>query len=125
MSKQPTTFTSPSGDRMAVLPLAEYERLVEAAEDAADVRAYDEAKRAIAAGDDEFVPAEIADRILNGENKVKVWRQHRGLTGRELAVKADVSQGYLSQIETGARDGTFDVMKRIAAALEITVDDLA
>jgi len=44
---------------MAVIPLAEYERLVEAAEDSADVRAYDEAKRRLAAGEDELIPAEF------------------------------------------------------------------
>ncbi len=47
---KPVIITSPSGDRLAVIPLSEYERLVEAAEDAADVAAYDEVKRKRAAG---------------------------------------------------------------------------
>jgi hypothetical protein len=41
---KPEIITSPSGDRLAVIPLDEYERLVNAAnaatEDAADVAAY-------------------------------------------------------------------------------------
>jgi len=122
---KPAIVTTPSGDKMAFIPLAEYERLVEAAEDAADIRAYDEAKRRIAAGEEETIPSEIVNRILDGENKIRVWREHRGLTARDLAVKAGVSTAYLSQIETGVRDGSFETIKRIAAALSITVDDLA
>ena len=47
---KPTIITTPNGDQMAVIPLTEYERLVEAAEDIADVRAYDEATRRLAFG---------------------------------------------------------------------------
>jgi hypothetical protein len=31
---------------------------------------------------------------------------------------------YLSQIETGKRDGTAQTMKKLALALDVTVDDL-
>jgi len=37
-------FVTPKGDEMVILPKAEYEALLEAAEDAADVAAYDAAK---------------------------------------------------------------------------------
>jgi hypothetical protein len=50
MNKPGNIITTPSGDQMVVLPLAEYERLVEAVEDAADIRAYDAAKRRLARG---------------------------------------------------------------------------
>lgn len=122
---KPTVITTPSGDRMAILPLAEYERLVEAAEDADDVAAYDRIKQRIAAGEEELVPLDIVNRILDGENKVRVWREHRGMTARELAGRSGVSGAYLSQIETGARDGSVDVMKRIAEALRVNLDDIA
>lgn len=52
-------ITTPSGERMVVLPEAEFLAMQEAAEDAADIRACDEAKRQLAAGEDELVPAEI------------------------------------------------------------------
>ncbi|WP_246676077.1 helix-turn-helix transcriptional regulator [Mesorhizobium sp. B2-5-4] len=47
------------------------------------------------------------------------------MSARDLAEKTEISAGYLSQIETGTRDGTFDTIKRIAAALNVSVDDLA
>lgn len=76
-------------------------------------------------GEDELVPGEIADRLIDGENKIRVWREYRGLSARGLADKAEISPAYLSQIEGGTRDGTLETIKRIAAALGISVDDLA
>lgn len=124
MSK-PAVITSPSGDRLVVIPLEEYERLAEAAEDAADVRAYDTAKGRIAAGEDEGIPIEFANRILDGENKVRVWREFRGMTVKDLAAAAGITAAYLSQIETGTRDGSVATFKKIAAALNVSIDDIA
>jgi DNA-binding XRE family transcriptional regulator len=121
---KPTIITTPSGDRMAVIPLSEYERLVEAAEDVADVRAYDEAKRRLAAGEDELVPAEIANRILDGESPLRVWREHRGLTVKQVADKAGVSAPFVSQIENGQREGSVETMRKIAEVLKVSLDDL-
>ena len=122
---KPNIITTPSGDRMAVIPLAEYERLVEAVEDAADVRAYDEAKRRLAAGEDELIPAEFVNRMIDGDNKVRVWREYRGLTIRALAEAAGLTPAYLSQIETGVREGTVETYKKIAAALRVKIDSIA
>jgi DNA-binding XRE family transcriptional regulator len=125
MNKPGNIITTPSGDQMVVLPLAEYERLVEAVEDAADIRAYDAAKRRLAEGRDEFIPAEFVDRILNGENKIRVWREYRGLTIKALAETCGMAAAYLSQIETGKREGTIETFKKIAAALRVDIDDIA
>lgn len=122
---RPVTFKTPSGDEMAVVPLAEYERLVEAAEMASDMRAYDEAKARLASGQEELVPAELVSALLSGEHPVRAWRRHRGLSGRELALKAGLGSAYLSQIETRRRDGTMGVMRRIADALSVPLDELA
>ena len=84
MSK-PNIITTPSGDRMVLIPFEEYERLIEAAEDAADARDVDEIKRRLATGEEELIPAEIVDRIIDGENKLRVWREHRGMSAKELA----------------------------------------
>ena len=116
---------TPKGERLAVLPVAEYERLQEAAEMLEDVSAYDEAKRALAAGEEELVPHEYVKRMLEGESPIRVWREFRGLKGRELADKAGISQPYLSQLESGERDGSFETMRKIAEILNVSLDDLA
>lgn len=117
-------ITAPGGERMVVLSEAEYDRLVEAAEDAEDLAAIRRFERDLAEGREELIPSEIVNRLLGGENPVAVWREYRGLSAKELAVRAGITQAYLSQIETGKRDGTIGTMKRIAAALDLALDDL-
>jgi len=107
----------------AVIPYEEYERLVEEAEMLQDVRAYDEAKKAIAEGE-ELVPSEVTYAILDGGNPVRVWREHRGLTQQQLAEAAGISVPYLSQIESGKRRGSADVLAAIAKELGLSLDDV-
>ena len=121
----PQIVTTPSGERLVVIPEADYETLLAAAEDAADTAAVEAFRRKLAAGDEEPIPAAIVDRILGGESRIRVWRDHRGLTSAALAEKAGITQAFLSQIETGKRDGTIDTLRRIAAALRVSLDDLA
>ena len=72
----------------------------------------------------ESVPAEFVDRLIAGENPVKLWREHRGLSQRALAAQAGLNFAYPSQIETGARNGTVATMKKLAQALAVDLDDL-
>jgi transcriptional regulator with XRE-family HTH domain len=62
--------------------------------------------------------------MLDGENKIRVWREYRGLTVKALAEAAGVTPAYLSQIETGAREGTIETLKKLSAALRVTIDDI-
>lgn len=89
-----------------------------------DVRDYDAVKTALARGEEELVPSEVVFAILDGENPIKVWRNYRGLTQVELAREAGISVLYLSQIETNKRTGTKDVLKTMANALKVTLDDI-
>jgi PHD/YefM family antitoxin component YafN of YafNO toxin-antitoxin module len=59
-----------NGKRVSViLPVEEYERMVEVLEDLEDVRLYDEAKAALESGEAEVVPLEQAMREIR-EGKV-------------------------------------------------------
>jgi DNA-binding XRE family transcriptional regulator len=105
----------------AVIEYSEYERLLAVAEDAADVAALE----ALDADEsEEYLPDEMVARLVAEENPIRVWREHRGITGQDLADAVDVKQSYISQIETGKREGTIDVLRRIATALGVTLDDL-
>ena len=121
---KPDIITTPGGERMAVIPLAHYRRLVADSETAHDLNAYDAAKARLASGADEIVPAAFARRLLDGENPVAVYRGLRGLTARALAAKVGVSAPYLSQIEAGKREGSIAVMKALAEALGVGIEDL-
>jgi DNA-binding XRE family transcriptional regulator len=107
----------------AVIPYEEYERLVEEAEMLQDVRNYDEAKKAIAEGE-ELVPSEVTYAILDGGNPVRVWRKYRGQTQQQLAAAAGISVPYLSQIESGKRRGSAEVLAAIAKELGLSLDDI-
>jgi DNA-binding XRE family transcriptional regulator len=122
---KPNIITTPSGDRMVIIPIEEYDRLVEAAEDAAELRDVNEIKRRLAAGEEELIPAEVVSRIIGGENKIRVWREYRGMSGKELAERTGLAAPYISQLETGNREGTIETFKKIAAALNLDIDDIA
>ena len=62
--------------------------------------------------------------LLDGVVPVKVYREYRGLRAGELAEKAGISQGYLSEIEAGKKSGSLSVLTRIAAALDVELSDL-
>ncbi len=108
----------------AVLPYDEYRKLVEQAEDAADVAAYDRAMRELEEGRDELVPGDVVERLLAGESPVKVWREHRGFTQAALAKQVGLSQSYVAMIERGERTGGIDSLRKIATLLGVDLDDL-
>jgi hypothetical protein len=88
-----------------------------------DVRAYDEAKQGLAAGE-ELVPSALTYAILDGASPVRAWREARGLTQRRLAEAAGISVPYLSQIAGGKRKGGAGVLAALAGALRVALDDL-
>jgi len=72
----------------------------------------------------EYIPFEMVERMLDGESPVKVWREHRKLTVRALAEKAGVSPSLISEIETGKKEGSIATLKALARALQVDLDDL-
>ena len=108
----------------AVIPYDTYLQLVDDAEMLQDIRDYDEAMRKIASGEEELIPLAVVESLINGENPVKVWREYRGLTQQQLAEKAGISAAYLSQIETGKRTGSAEVLQALARALNLDLDDI-
>lgn len=77
----------------------------------------------IAAGQ-EVWPLDIVEARANGENPVRVFRTYRKLSVSDLASAAGISQPYLSEIESGKKTGSVDVLKRIATALKVDLDDI-
>lgn len=117
-------FIETASGRLAVLPEAEYRRLSEAYEDAEAGSIIDRFRERLASGEEELIPASVVNRLLTGNNPVRVWREHRGLKTGELAEAAGLSQAYVSQIEAGKREGSIAAMKAISKALNLNIDDL-
>ena len=58
-------------------------------------------------------------------NKIKIIRKEKGLTLLELAIKANISVGYLCHLENGSRDNpSLEVMEKISKSLDKRVVDV-
>ena len=119
---KPQIIKSPSGESLVVLPPEEYEALLalaEEAEDAADAELAQQIWKDIETGRDEIMPEEVSRYLLKGDSLVKSIRKWRGMTQAEVAEKAGIGQGYLSEIESREKKGTEETLKRLAAALDV------
>ena len=112
-------------NEMVTIPREEYDRLRVAAEDLADLQTYDRAKAALSSGEDELIQADYANRLLNGENPLRVYRDLRGLTQAALAAKTGVSRVTVAEIETGRKHGSIATLRALADELGVSLDDLA
>ena len=108
-------LTAPTGAELVVMTSEDLAVLIE---DAAATAAYHRTR------DQQRVPMGVVDRLIARENPIRIWREHRGHSLRQLAERAGVGIGYLSQIENGERKGTVGTLKKIAAALDVDLDDL-
>ena len=109
----------------AVVPIDEYNLLLEKAEELDDVTSFDKAMHELEIGQDELVPAEVARRLVGSkESPLKVWREFRGMTQVQLAEQTGISQGQVALIEGGKREGKVSVLKDLANALNVDLDDL-
>lgn len=108
---------------MVVLPRTEYEALLKAAEaadeDADDVAIYDARKAELASGNEGTLPAAVSQLMLKGHSRLKAIRLWRDISQLDLAKLAGVGQGYLSDIETGRRAGSAEVLKNLADKLDV------
>jgi len=111
-------------NKMVTITRKEYDQLREATERLADLEAFDRAKTALASGDDELVPVEFADRLLDGENPLRVYRALRGLTQQALADTSGVNRVQIADIEAGRNSGSIETIRKLALALRVTIDDL-
>ncbi len=109
------------GQRFVLVPESNYQEMMDALDELAAIVAYDRVK----AKDDELIPGEVADRLLEGENAIRVFRQHRGMTQQALAEAVGISTPYLSQLESGIRQPSLASLLALAEALRVDLELLA
>ncbi|EAR23519.1 helix-turn-helix domain-containing protein [Nitrococcus mobilis] len=108
----------------AVLPYDEYQDMVARLEDLEDIAAADEVMAALKRGEEELIPAELGDALMQGESPIRVWRQYRGVTQAALANAAGITAAYVSQLEAGKRQPSVEVLRAMARKLSVDIDDL-
>ena len=73
---------------------------------------------------DEVIPMYVSERLSAGDHPVKVFREYRGMTQKELAEAAGISPEYVSQIESCKKQGSIGTLKAISEALSLDLDDV-
>jgi DNA-binding XRE family transcriptional regulator len=109
---------------MITITRVEYERLREAAEDLAVIATYNRVKADIAAGRDESIPSEFVKRMIDGESPLRVYRELRGHSQMGLAKTSGVNRVQIADIEAGRGKGSIETLRKLADALQLTIDDL-
>jgi len=117
-------FTAPGGHEMAIVARDELERLRDLAEARDDAAAAAAVDRRIADGEEDVLPHGMVVRLVAGENRLKVWREHRGMTIAGLAMEAGLSRAQVSQMESGARAGSIVSYLRLARVLGVETGDI-
>ena len=111
------------GEDLVVLSRRDYDALLaragdEAAEDSMSLRILDETRAQTA------LPADVMDRIVDGESPIAVLLEHRGLTQAELARLTGLSQPFISKLMRGEVGGRRDTMEKLRTALCVSADVL-
>lgn len=75
--------------------------------------------------DDDYIPNEVVELIVKKRfNLVKAWRSHRGLTQKEVAERAGITQAAVSQMEKSNNELRTGTLEKLAAALEVDIEQL-
>ena len=71
------------------------------------------------------VPHEVAARVLKEQiSPIRAWREYLGLTQSEVAARMEVSQSAFAQVEAPEAKPRMNTLKKVAAALRLTVEQL-
>lgn len=116
------TIKTPKGDEMVVIQKDELNQIIE---DAIDAAMANTVKQEIADGDGEYLPRDFTMKLLDSDDHpVKLWREYRGLTAKDLATTADITAPMLSAIERKNANAGLSVLIKLAKALKVKIDDL-
>src|SRR3546814_12653528 len=111
-----------AGQKMVMLPIADYERLLDLAEDRVDAQAALRAQQRREAGE-EYLSTEILDQIMAGENTLYGLRKFAGFRQSQLGAKAGISAVQISHTQNRQRDKTRTRRQLLADPLPVDVHE--
>lgn len=114
------TISTAGGEKLVVLPAADYEALC----DALDAARHAQSMAALARGDEELLTTAEARALMQAPTPLAFWRRKRDMTQAALGKAAGVTQSYIAALEAGARKGDPPLFKRLAGALRVRMEDL-
>ena len=111
------TTRGPNGEDMVLLSRDEYEDLL-------DARGHAAAMQAVAFGALETLSEDDAAAYLAAETPLAFWRRHREMAQQALAEVVGVPPTYIAQVENGGQEGSPTMLRDIARALRVRIEDL-
>ena len=107
-----------TGEKLVVLSKRDYDALLART---CDEDAEDRMTLLLAAGAraEEPLPESASSAILGGDSVLKALRAWRAVTQAELAKRAGINQGYLSELENLSKSGSVETRERLAAELAV------
>lgn len=116
MELKPKFEKSGNGLETVTMSRAEFDWLIEQAEDAADLAAAYEGLKSLK--EDGAIPAEVARAIRHGKHPIAAARAYRKMTQTDLADAIGMTQAAIARLETSAPgSGRADTIDSIAEAL--------
>ncbi|NQZ14646.1 MAG: helix-turn-helix transcriptional regulator [Alphaproteobacteria bacterium] len=74
-------------------------------------------------GKDMALPDDVLQQLsVDPDKAIKIVRKHRGMTQEDLAQATGLSRPYLTEIETGRKDGSIKTLKSLARALNVPLE---
>jgi DNA-binding XRE family transcriptional regulator len=110
-------ITTPGGEKLAILPAEEYQ-------DMRDALVHQRAMADYRAGRVGALTLDEVQALLAAPTPLAYWRAKRGMTQAALAKAAGTTQPHVADLESGKHGGSLEIMARIAAALDTSVDSL-
>ena len=94
----------------AVIPWEQYQKLTRHDLDEIDV----------------WIPHEVVKaNVISGASMIRAWREYFGMTQQELARRAGMTQPALARLEKSESKPRISTLKKIASAMDITLEQLA
>ncbi|KQP16404.1 helix-turn-helix transcriptional regulator [Methylobacterium sp. Leaf93] len=115
---------TPSGESIVIMPEAEFERLAALAEDASDLQTLVTSQTRLASGEDELLNEADFDALRHAQSPLAFWRARRRLSTTELAARSGISHADLTAIEDGTGTSDIVVLRSLADALGVDLEDL-
>ena len=115
---------TPSGEAIATLPEAEFERLRDLAEDALDAKLIDESRAPLAAGNDERLSEADLNALRTAPTPLAFWRERRGFTRPARAQRCAVSEATIDGLGMNVSTAEPALYERLADALGVDVEDI-
>ena len=110
--------------QFAMVPLDIYNNMVEELEDMEDIQQALLIQKQVKNGEMPTYSAEFVHKILSGVNRVKLYRENKGLTQQQLADQIGKSVAMIRKIENGESEASISTMKAIAKVLDTDIDSL-